>query len=68
MRYIARAPSEKPAINANRQPDLQHNLCIRMQDNQLYISPAGKDKSKPLGRVLDGGCGTGIWAIEFGTF
>jgi hypothetical protein len=36
-----------------------------MQDNQLSISPAGKDK--PLKRVLDAGCGTGIWTVDFGT-
>ncbi|KAK3321507.1 S-adenosyl-L-methionine-dependent methyltransferase [Cercophora scortea] len=47
----------------NSRLDLQHNLCILMQDNRLFISPAGKDK--PLGRVLDAGCGTGIWAIDF---
>jgi len=45
--------------------DLQHNLCILMQDNQLYICPAGKD-GKPVHRVLDAGTGTGVWAIEFG--
>ncbi|KAK4132172.1 S-adenosyl-L-methionine-dependent methyltransferase [Trichocladium antarcticum] len=44
--------------------DLQHNLNLLMQDNQLYICPAGKDPDKPLRRVLDGGCGTGIWSIE----
>ncbi|KAK4120503.1 S-adenosyl-L-methionine-dependent methyltransferase [Parathielavia appendiculata] len=43
--------------------DLQHNLVILTQDGQLYISPAGKDK--PLKRVLDAGCGTGIWSIDF---
>ncbi|KAK3905094.1 hypothetical protein C8A05DRAFT_31090 [Staphylotrichum tortipilum] len=43
--------------------NLQHNICMRMQDNELFISPAGKDK--PLKRVLDCGTGTGIWAIEF---
>jgi methylase of polypeptide subunit release factors len=36
-----------------------------MQDNRLYISPAGKEK--PLSRVLDLGTGTGIWAIDLGT-
>lgn len=46
--------------------DLQHNICMRMQDSKLFISPAGKDK--PLKRVLDAGTGTGIWAIEFGAF
>jgi hypothetical protein len=50
----------------NDRLDLQHNIIIRMQDNQLYVSPAGQDK--PLKRVLDAGCGTGIWAMEFGMF
>ncbi|KAK5659095.1 hypothetical protein OQA88_1185 [Cercophora sp. LCS_1] len=43
--------------------DLQHNLSILTQDNRLFISPAAKDK--PLRRVLDAGCGTGIWATDF---
>jgi hypothetical protein len=42
--------------------DLQHHMCIRMQDNRLYVCPAGTDK--PLTRVLDLGTGTGIWAID----
>ena len=48
----------------NERLDLQHNLVMLTQDNQLYVSPAGRDK--PLNRVLDAGCGTGIWAIDFG--
>ncbi|KAK3385223.1 S-adenosyl-L-methionine-dependent methyltransferase [Podospora didyma] len=55
--FMPSDPHEKARL------DLQHNLCILMQDNRLYISPAGKNK--PLGRVLDAGCGTGIWAIDF---
>jgi hypothetical protein len=47
-------------------PDLQHNLFLLSQSNQLFLSPAGKDK--PLNRVLDAGTGTGIWAVEFGMF
>ncbi|KAK4041210.1 Phosphoethanolamine N-methyltransferase [Parachaetomium inaequale] len=48
----------------NERLDLQHNLAVLTQDSRLYICPAGKDK--PLNRVLDAGCGTGIWAIDFG--
>jgi hypothetical protein len=47
-------------------PDLQHNLFLLSQGNQLFLSPAGKDR--PLNRVLDAGTGTGIWAVEFGMF
>ncbi|KXX79869.1 Phosphoethanolamine N-methyltransferase 1 [Madurella mycetomatis] len=47
----------------NDRLDLQHNIFILMQDNRLYSCPAGK--SKPLKRVLDGGCGTGIWSMDF---
>ena len=35
-----------------------------MQDNQLFLSPVGKQKQ--LKRVLDAGCGTGIWSMDFG--
>lgn len=35
-----------------------------VQRNKLFLAPAGKDK--PLNRVLDGGTGTGIWAMDFG--
>jgi len=31
-------------------------------DNKLHLCPAGKDK--PLGRVLDAGTGTGVWALD----
>ena len=32
-------------------------------DNKLHLCPAGKDK--PLGRVLDAGTGTAVWAVDF---
>jgi len=34
-------------------------------DNKLFLCPAGRDK--PLRRVLDAGCGTGIWSMDLGT-
>ncbi|TLD31153.1 hypothetical protein PspLS_02943 [Pyricularia sp. CBS 133598] len=43
---------------------LQHFLCFLTLDDQLYISPAGRD-GKQIGRVLDAGCGTGCWALDF---
>ena len=54
----------KATLSTYRPPDLQHNLFLLSQENQLFLSPAGKDKT--LNRVLDAGTGTGIWAIEFG--
>ncbi|KAK4452012.1 Phosphoethanolamine N-methyltransferase [Podospora aff. communis PSN243] len=47
----------------NHRLDLQHNLCLLTQDDKLFLSPIGK--GKPIKRVLDAGCGTGIWAIDF---
>jgi len=39
---------------------------IMMLDGKLFACPAGQDR--PLGRVLDAGCGTGIWTLDFGTY
>jgi SAM-dependent methyltransferase len=47
----------------NERLDLQHHMCVRMQDNRLYVCPAGSDR--PLTRVLDLGTGTGIWVVDF---
>ncbi|KAL3956729.1 hypothetical protein ACCO45_009575 [Purpureocillium lilacinum] len=47
----------------NERLDLQHHLCTLTLGGKLFICPAGTDK--PLGRVLDAGTGTGIWAIDF---
>ena len=33
-------------------------------DNKTHLCPVGKDK--PIGRVLDAGTGTGVWAIDVG--
>lgn len=35
------------------------------QDYRLFVCPAGSEV--PLKNVLDAGCGTGIWTVEFGT-
>lgn len=45
--------------------DFQHELCVLTTDYQLYISPAGKG-SHQIHRCLNAGCGTGIWALDFG--
>ncbi|KAL2133618.1 hypothetical protein VTI74DRAFT_2020 [Chaetomium olivicolor] len=47
----------------NERLDLQHNLFLMMQDNQLFTCP--HVKGKELKRVLDAGCGTGVWAMDF---
>ncbi|KAK1723292.1 S-adenosyl-L-methionine-dependent methyltransferase [Colletotrichum acutatum] len=48
-----------------RNLDLQHNLFIRTFGNRLGTAPPNEPGSK-VGRVLDVGTGTGIWAIDFG--
>ncbi|KAM7185791.1 S-adenosyl-L-methionine-dependent methyltransferase [Naviculisporaceae sp. PSN 640] len=49
----------------NERLDLQHNLCVLIQNNKLFLAPVGKEYGRPLNRVLDGGTGTGIWAVDF---
>ncbi|KXH44122.1 hypothetical protein CSIM01_04426 [Colletotrichum simmondsii] len=49
----------------NDRLDLQHNLFIRMFDNRLGAAPPNDPEYK-VGRVLDVGTGSGIWAIDFG--
>ncbi|KAK7428828.1 hypothetical protein QQZ08_004598 [Neonectria magnoliae] len=45
----------------NERLDLQHNLLLMTFDGKLHCAPA----DKPFRRVLDAGCGTGIWSIDF---
>ncbi|KAK1491252.1 methyltransferase domain-containing protein [Colletotrichum tamarilloi] len=45
--------------------DLQHNLFIRTFDDRLGSAPPN-DRDAKVGRVLDIGTGSGIWAIDFG--
>ncbi|KDN62907.1 putative methyltransferase domain-containing protein [Colletotrichum sublineola] len=45
--------------------DLQHNIFIRSFDGRLGTAPPN-DPGAKVGRVLDVGTGTGIWAIDFG--
>ncbi|KAH7140352.1 S-adenosyl-L-methionine-dependent methyltransferase [Dactylonectria estremocensis] len=45
----------------NERLDLQHHLFLLTFDEKLHAAPL----TKPLHRVFDAGCGTGIWAIEF---
>ncbi|WQF79311.1 Putative S-adenosyl-L-methionine-dependent methyltransferase superfamily [Colletotrichum destructivum] len=45
--------------------DLQHNMFIRSFDDRLGTAPPN-DLGAKVGRVLDVGTGSGIWAIDFG--
>ncbi|KAL2214479.1 S-adenosyl-L-methionine-dependent methyltransferase [Sarocladium strictum] len=45
----------------NQRLDLQHNLLLMTFDGKLHTAPIAKEPK----RVLDAGCGTGIWSIEF---
>ncbi|KAJ0367628.1 hypothetical protein COL26b_011231 [Colletotrichum chrysophilum] len=49
----------------NDRMDLQHNLFIRTFDDRLGTAPSNNTGTK-VGRVLDIGTGSGIWAIDFG--
>ena len=44
--------------------DLQHRMWLIQHDGLLYTAPI---PSAPSPRILDMGCGTGIWSIAFAT-
>ncbi|KAH8684140.1 S-adenosyl-L-methionine-dependent methyltransferase [Ilyonectria robusta] len=46
-----------------KESNLQHHLFALTFNGSLFHCPVGKDK--PIGRVLDVGTGTGVWAIDF---
>lgn len=46
-------------------PDLQHHLVTLTLGDRLGMAPPN-DRDSKVGRVLDVGTGTGIWAVDFG--
>lgn len=44
---------------ANDHLDIAHNLWLKTQDGKLALAPL----PEKVGKVLDVGCGTGIWAM-----
>ncbi|KAL0941220.1 uncharacterized protein CTRU02_203983 [Colletotrichum truncatum] len=49
----------------NERLDIQHNMFIVTFDGSLGTAPPNDPDAK-VGRVLDVGTGTGIWALDFG--
>ncbi|KAI0179058.1 S-adenosyl-L-methionine-dependent methyltransferase [Hypoxylon sp. FL1284] len=45
----------------NESMEILHHASMLMQDDKLYLAPIGQNIQK----VLDVGCGPGIWAIDF---
>jgi hypothetical protein len=45
--------------------DLQHHIFYLTLNNRLGLSPPSEKDAK-VGRVLDLGTGTGIWAMDYG--
>ncbi|KAF4964448.1 hypothetical protein FSARC_7634 [Fusarium sarcochroum] len=47
----------------NERLDQQHHLALLTLNHRLFIAPV--EGKTPLKRVLDAGCGTGIWSMDF---
>lgn len=45
--------------------DLQHHVFYITYESKLGLSPPN-ERDRKVKRVLDVGCGTGIWAMDFG--
>ncbi|KAK4544901.1 hypothetical protein LTR36_003805 [Oleoguttula mirabilis] len=48
----------------NNQLDLGHHMMTMLLGDRLYLAPID-EKGQKCSQVLDVGCGTGIWAIDF---
>ncbi|GJC93151.1 methyltransferase [Colletotrichum higginsianum] len=66
---VAQAPPAEYTLPNDDQEhdrlDLQHNMFIRSFHDKLGTAPPNELGAK-VGRVLDVGTGSGIWAIDFG--
>ncbi|KAK7438280.1 hypothetical protein Landi51_11738 [Colletotrichum acutatum] len=56
---------DNSSVHQDRWPDVQHNLFVRTFRGRLGNAPP-TDPGAKVGRVLDIGTGSGIWAIDFG--
>jgi hypothetical protein len=56
-----------PGYRSSLSQDLQHHLFLLTVGGQLYLAPL-KDLPGGVHNVLDIATGTGIWAIELGTY
>jgi hypothetical protein len=56
-----------PGYRSSLSQDLQHHLFLLTVSGHLYLAPI-KDLPTGVHNVLDIATGTGIWAIEFGTY
>ena len=45
--------------------EFQHHIFQLTYDGKLGLCPLN-EKDRKVGRVLDAGCGTGSWAIDYG--
>lgn len=45
----------------NDQLDIGHHMLTLLLDNELYVAPIDEHCQ----RVIDVGCGTGLWTMDF---
>ncbi|EED23912.1 conserved hypothetical protein [Talaromyces stipitatus ATCC 10500] len=45
--------------------DMQHHIYLLLFGGELYRAPIGRNGQSDIGKALDIGCGTGLWAIDF---
>ena len=57
-----RYPIPNDDLEQNRE-DMKHAMMMELTDGRLFLAPLDPDR---LGKVIDIGTGTGIWAVEMG--